>query len=379
LFLLAAAFSIKVSDTFSRLWIGSFAISACAGTLGVRLAAALIIKLLAGAHYFMRNVVVVGTGDQAQSLLSYLDKSPSRFVSVHGLFGNLQAGRIADFGRFPILGGIEDIDAFVRRNPIHDVIIAMPWSADHEIMAIMNNLRELPVNVYLSADLVGFHLPFRPSPAHFGNMPLVEVMGQPLVGWGAVRKALLDYSLGALLTLFALPLMALIALAIRIDSKGPVIYRQKRYGFVNKVFEIYKFRTMRSDSESQGKTVQATENDERITLVGRFLRRMSLDELPQLFNVLNGTMSLVGPRPHAVDHNEEYARMIRGYFARHRVKPGITGWAQVNGLRGETRTVDMMEARVQHDIFYVENWSLFFDLQILAKTAVVCLTRRNAY
>lgn len=379
LFLLAAAFSIKISDTFSRLWIGSFAIAACVGTLGIRIIAAYIIEFLTGTNLFVRNVVVVGTGAQAEGLLAHLGRSSSNFLSVHGLFGSIEQNRPAKFGRFPVLGGIDDIDAFVRRHPIHDVIIAMPWSANDQIMVIVNKLRELPVNVYLSADLIGLQLPFRPSPGHFGNLPLVEVMGQPLAGWGTVRKTLLDYSLGTLLTLLAFPLMALIALAIRLDSKGPIIYRQKRYGFVNKVFDIYKFRTMRIDCDDQGKTIQATANDPRVTRVGRILRRTSLDELPQLFNVLNGTMSIVGPRPHAVDHNEEYARMIRGYFARHRVKPGITGWAQVNGLRGETKTVDVMEARVEHDIYYVENWSLFFDLKILALTGIVCVTGRNAY
>ncbi len=173
--------------------------------------------------------------------------------------------------------------------------------------------------------------------------------------------------------------MAVIALAIKLDSSGPVLFRQKRYGFSNQIFDIYKFRTMRNEPECVGRTVQATRDDPRVTRLGRILRSMSLDELPQLFNVLNGTMSLVGPRPHAIDHNEEYSKSIRGYFARHRVKPGLTGWAQVNGLRGETKTVEAMEARVKHDIYYVENWSLFFDLQILAMTAIICLTRRNAY
>jgi len=146
------------------------------------------------------------------------------------------------------------------------------------------------------------------------------------------------------------------------------------------VFIINKFRSMRHEqAHAPGRTVQATRNDPRVTRVGRFLRRTSLDELPQLFNVLNGTMSLVGPRPHAIDHNEEYSQLIRGYFARHRVKPGMTGWAQVNGLRGETRTVEAMEARIRYDIYYVENWSLLFDLQIMARTAVVLLNRHNAY
>jgi putative colanic acid biosynthesis UDP-glucose lipid carrier transferase len=173
--------------------------------------------------------------------------------------------------------------------------------------------------------------------------------------------------------------MIMIVFAIRLESTGPALFRQPRYGFVNRTFDIYKFRTMRHREAAEEKIVQATRNDPRITRVGRLLRRLSLDELPQIFNVLNGTMSLVGPRPHAVQHNEDYARVIRGYFARHRVKPGMTGWAQVNGFRGEIKTPADMEARVQYDIYYAENWSLLFDLRILAMTAVICLTGRNAY
>jgi putative colanic acid biosynthesis UDP-glucose lipid carrier transferase len=207
---------------------------------------------------------------------------------------------------------------------------------------------------------------------------MVEVMGRPLSGWGGFQKAALDYVLGTILLVVSLPLMLLIAIAIKLDSPGPVLFRQDRYGFVNRVFSCYKFRSMTVSGPSQ-QTIQATRDDPRVTRSGRFLRRFSLDELPQLFNVLGGTMSLVGPRPHAVDHNEKYAQLIRGYFARHRVKPGLTGWAQVNGFRGETRTVEAMESRVQYDIQYVENWSLLFDLKILVMTVVVCLTGRNAY
>jgi putative colanic acid biosysnthesis UDP-glucose lipid carrier transferase len=181
------------------------------------------------------------------------------------------------------------------------------------------------------------------------------------------------------LTILLLPLMILLAIAIRMESKGPALFWQQRYGFVNRVFDIYKFRTMKHAEMPETKIIQATRGDPRITRVGRLLRRLSLDELPQIFNVLNGTMSLVGPRPHAVQHNEEYARLIRGYFARHRVKPGMTGWAQVNGFRGETTTIEQLKGRVEYDIYYVENWSLLFDLKILARTAVICVTGRNAY
>lgn len=379
LFLLAAAFSIKISATFSRLWIGSFAIVSYLMTFGFRLGVGHLVKRLADIRVFTRNAVVVGIGEQAKILLSYLERSPSRFISVLGAFSERPTSTGTDLSRIPILGGVDDVELFVRNNPVDDVLIALPWSSDQQISTLVGRLRELPVNVYLSTDLIGFRLSFRQPPDHFGDIPLVEVMGRPLAGWGAIRKAMLDYGLGFILTVLLLPVMGLVALAIKLDSSGPILFRQKRYGFINQIFDIYKFRTMKHEPECAGRTVQATRADPRVTRIGRFLRSTSLDELPQLFNVLTGNMSLVGPRPHAIDHNEEYSKSIRGYFARHRVKPGLTGWAQVNGLRGETKTVEDMEARVKHDIYYVENWSLFFDLQILAMTAIICLTRRNAY
>jgi Undecaprenyl-phosphate glucose phosphotransferase len=281
--------------------------------------------------------------------------------------------------RYPLLGTFADLVSFARHHKVDDIVIALPWSADEEITGLVNMLRELPVHVYLGSDLVGFRLPFRAAPDHFGGLPLVEVMGHPLAGWGAVQKAALDYGLGIILTLLCAPLMALIALAIKLDSPGPVLFRQNRYGFVNRVFQINKFRTMRHSEVVETRTQQATRDDPRVTRVGRFLRRTSLDELPQLLNVLNGTMSLVGPRPHANDHNEIYSQMVLGYFIRHRVKPGITGWAQVNGFRGETKTLEDIEARVRHDIYYVDNWSPLLDLKILIRTVLICLSGRNAY
>jgi Undecaprenyl-phosphate glucose phosphotransferase len=377
LFLLAAAFSLKISDEYSRIWVGSFAVGACAATMLLRFLASRVLGRLADRRVFSRNAVVVGGGDQVRRLLAHFEKTQPRFVSVLGLFA--ESSHDLTDAPYPTLGRIQDLDAYIRRHDVDDVIISLPWSADEQISAMVSKLRELPVNVYLGSDLIGFRLPFRPPPDHFGEIPLVEVMGRPLAGWGILRKAIIDYVLGTILTLIALPMMMLIAVIIKLESRGPAIFRQERYGFSNKVFHIYKFRTMHVFEDAPKITVQATRDDPRVTRVGRFLRRMSIDELPQLFNVLNGTMSLVGPRPHAVDHNEAYAKMIRSYFARHRVKPGLTGWAQVNGFRGEIKNLKEMESRVEFDIFYVENWSLLFDLKILAKTAIVCLTGRNAY
>ena len=378
-FLLAAAFALKISTEYSRLWTGSFALSASAAIVLGRIVAAQIIKYLADRNVFSRNVVVVGTGDQMAKLLASIKHSPPQFITLLGVFCERRLSLGEETSQFATLGTPADLPSFVRNHDVDDVIVCLPWAADNEISAMIDTLRELPVNVYLGADLVGFRLPMRRAPEHFEELPLVEVMGRPLAGWGGAQKAIFDYGLGILLTIILLPLLVIIVFAVRLDSKGPALFRQQRYGFVNRVFNIYKFRTMRHLDVQESKIVQATRDDVRVTRVGRVLRRLSLDELPQIFNVLNGTMSLVGPRPHAVQHNEEYAKMIRGYFARHRVKPGMTGWAQVNGFRGETDTLEKMAARVQYDIYYVENWSLLFDLKILAMTAVICLTGRNAY
>jgi len=379
LFLLAAAFSLKVSADFSRLWMGAFAAGSCALTIVLRLLASLVLGRLADMQVFTRHVVVVGAGEQASKLLSHINTSQPRFISLLGIFTEEPSQTIKSARGHPVLGTIDSLVPFARRHRVDDIIIALPWSADEQIAALVNKLRELPVNVYLGSDLVGFRLPFRSPPDHFGDTPVVEVMDQPLAGWGVVHKATLDYGLALALTVALLPLMLLVAIAIRLDSEGPILFRQKRYGFVNRVFHIYKFRTMRYVETPEGRTQQATRNDPRVTRVGRFLRRTSLDELPQLLNVLNGTMSLVGPRPHATDHNEIYSGVIMDYFVRHRVKPGITGWAQVNGFRGETRTLEDIKARIEHDIYYVENWSMLLDLKVLLKTAFICLSGRNAY
>ena len=207
----------------------------------------------------------------------------------------------------------------------------------------------------------------------------MDIVFKPLSGWKTVVKYLEDKILATFLLILIAPLIVLIALAIKLDSKGPVLFRQPRYGFNNKVFSVIKFRTMCYKRSPEEGAPQARQNDPRVTRVGRFLRRRSLDELPQLFNVLQGTMSLVGPRPHPVPLNKEYEATIGGYFARHRVKPGITGWAQVNGLRGETDIPEKMKARVEYDIYYIENWSLLLDLQVLVMTAFVVLFQKNAY
>jgi Undecaprenyl-phosphate glucose phosphotransferase len=382
LFFLAAAFALKISETFSRIWIGTFAVASCAATFSARLLLSVLLTKLSHARAFTREVVAVGTGHQIRQLLDYIARRKPPFVSVRGVFIDPDASEAPLYsGPYPILGTIDDLTEYAREHhtSIDDVIIAMPWSGDERLIGLLNRLRELAVNVYLATDVIGFRLNFQSPPGHFGELPIFEVRGSPFSGWDGLIKTAEDYILGSLAALLLAPLMLLIVIAIRIDSKGPALFRQKRLGFLNQEFDIYKFRTMKHEPSSSERTIQATRDDPRVTRVGRILRKTSLDELPNLINVLNGTMSLVGPRPHAIDHNHLFSETVSSYFIRHKVKPGITGWAQVNGYRGATDSAEKLEGRVKYDIYYAENWSFGLDLQIMVMTIIVCLTGRNAY
>ncbi|TNE34627.1 MAG: undecaprenyl-phosphate glucose phosphotransferase, partial [Alphaproteobacteria bacterium] len=377
--LLAVAFSLKVSSDFSRIWMYSYGIATFILIMIYRMVAFVVINFLASRKICTRNVVILGAGKQTERLLKQLSSEKPAINNVVGIFDD-RIGRVGPtIGGHLVLGNLEALMRFVRGNHVDDIIVALPWNADERQIEIVSRLRELPAHVHLVSDLVGFRFPYQPSPNHFGGVPMIEVVDSPMSGFKVVIKALEDRILGTLLLLAFSPVLLLVALAIRMESKGPVLFKQKRYGYNNQIFEIYKFRSMYHNGEQPKVTKQASREDPRITRVGRFIRRTSLDELPQLFNVVTGSMSLVGPRPHAIDHNEEYSELIDGYFARHKVKPGITGWAQVKGFRGETDTLEKMEARVNYDTYYVENWSLFFDLQILVMTGFVGFINKNAY
>jgi Undecaprenyl-phosphate glucose phosphotransferase len=376
LMLLTAAFALKISSSFSRLWMIAFGSSVVCALFLSRVLTSWLIRHQGGG-VFVRNVVIVGSGRQSSALLSHFQAMPPKFLSILGIFTEGRKKQMPAADGLPILGTSEDLPSFIRSHDVDDVIVALPWSQEKKISAIAEMLRELPTNVYLCADLIGFRMQLRSPPSHFGDVPVVEMTERPLSGWDRILKQLEDLVVAGVAVVALAPLMAIIAFAIKLDSHGPVIFRQSRLGFNNATFKIYKFRTMHADQQPSSQ--QATRDDPRVTRLGKFLRRTSLDELPQLFNVLNGTMSLVGPRPHSVDHNEEYARKIRGYFARHRVKPGITGLAQVKGLRGETEIVEKMKSRVDTDIFYTENWSLRLDLRILLQTFLAVARGRNAY
>jgi putative colanic acid biosysnthesis UDP-glucose lipid carrier transferase len=377
--MISAAFTIKISSTYSRMWMGTFLITCIIFLIAERALVSWTVKKLSQRYSAAYGVVVYGAGPQVKEFLDYIAKANMRFINVSAVF-------LADHGKqdpetsgIHSSGDLESLIAHFRKGEIEDIIVSMPWDDEKSINAIVSRLRQLPANIYLSADIVGLHLPLRQPPGYFQKLPIFQLVGKPLSEGDVVLKQLMDYVLGALLLVVLSPFLLAIAALIKLDSSGPAIFKQKRHGFNNRNFEIYKFRTMTHSQNTPEKTVQATVNDARITRIGKILRKTSVDELPQLLNVLNGTMSLVGPRPHALDHNEEYAAKIRGYFSRHRVKPGITGLAQVKGFRGLTDTLSKMEGRVKYDMEYADSWSLLLDFKILILTMFIAIRGTNAF
>jgi Undecaprenyl-phosphate glucose phosphotransferase len=379
LILASVLFGLDVAYLIAPAWLWIFFAASVALMLTSRLATFNLLLRLSRRKIIGCNLAVLGIGAQSARLLRKISRDPPYFTALAGVFSADPDAPIQTLEGAPVLGSIETLLDHVRRGLIDDIVVAMPWSDNKPVIDAIERLKELPVNVYLGADLVGFELEFHPVLGPISQLPVYEVVQRPISGWSSALKTALDYSVSLAALLLLSPLMVAVAVAVRLDSPGPIFFMQERLGFNNERFAIYKFRSMVVNADKGDGVRQATRNDPRVTRVGRFIRATSLDELPQLFNVLNGTMSLVGPRPHAISHNEEYGRQIRGYFARHKVKPGITGWAQVNGFRGETSDIEAMRQRIEHDIYYTENWSFVFDVRILLLTAAVVLFQKTAY
>ncbi len=324
-----------------------------------------------------RSVVIIGANDASLKFAATVARNPNLFMSVHGFFDDRTDDRWPETMREPMLGRMNDIATYVREQHIKMIFISQPISAQPRIRKLLDDLADTTASVYFLPDIYIFDL-MQARFDNVGGMPVIAIRESPFTGYNSMIKRGSDILLGLLIQILLLPLMLLIAIAVKLSSKGPVIFRQRRYGLYGEEIVVYKFRTMTVDEDGD-QVVQATRNDLRVTRLGAFLRRSSLDELPQFFNVLQGSMSIVGPRPHAVVHNEQYRKLIKGYMLRHKVKPGITGWAQVNGLRGETETLDKMEARIHFDLDYLRNWSLWLDLWIIIRTVKVVLARDNAH
>ncbi|MCC6473284.1 MAG: undecaprenyl-phosphate glucose phosphotransferase [Burkholderiales bacterium] len=324
-----------------------------------------------------RNAVLVGATDLGKRFALRLSEDPYLGQQFKGYFDDRDPRRVGPLKAGELLGKVADVAEHVRRNNVHCVYVCLPMAAQPRIRKLVAQLRDTTASVYFLPDLFVFDL----VQARFdevGGALVVAVCETPFEGLDAVVKRTADLVLGSVIMLLAAPLMLLIALGVKLSSPGPVLFRQRRYGIDGREIVVRKFRTM-SVCEDGDQIAQAKPRDPRVTRLGAFLRRTSLDELPQFLDVLEGAMSIVGPRPHAVAHNEQYRKLIPGYMLRHKVKPGITGWAQVNGYRGETDTLEKMQTRVAFDIDYLKHWSLSLDLWIMVKTVLIVWGDRNAY
>jgi Undecaprenyl-phosphate glucose phosphotransferase len=370
LLLMAIIYLARRSDEYSRAWMLLWGFSGWCALIATRILAWQTIRRLRGE--LVTRVAVVGHRMTAQRCAQRLRDDGDGDVEIVGVFETRDSlgQRGAENGR--------DEGVFARLRAadtqIDEVVFAMPCIEVQDLdAAVLGRSNPRPVDIK-----IGYHI----GAAHGsggGALVLIPLWQRPLAGLPAILKRAIDACASAILLVSILPLLAAIAALIKLDSRGPVLFRQQRFGINKKPFELYKFRSMHCEAGGDPSVPQARRHDPRVTRFGRFLRRTSLDELPQLLNVLKGDMSLVGPRPHATLHDEKYAELIEGYSARHHVKPGITGWAQVHGWRGETDTLEKMERRVECDIYYIDHWSMLLDFRILFRTLVVVFGQRNAY
>jgi putative colanic acid biosynthesis UDP-glucose lipid carrier transferase len=335
----------------------------------LRAAAPAVRELQGGA----RRAVLAGMNQSGSELARRLDGDRYSNIRLIGFVDD----RVEPADRYGALGTIEQLPQVVKKYRVDVVYLALPMASQPRILSVLDQLRDTTASVYFVPDMFVTDL-IQGRIDSVSGMPVVGVCDSPFSGVDGLIKRASDIVLALLILVLASPLLALLALLVKLTTPGPVIFRQRRCGLDGEEIVIYKFRSMRV-TEDGAAIRQCTKADGRVTRLGAFLRRSSLDELPQFFNVLQGRMSIVGPRPHAVAHNEAYRSLIKGYMQRHKVRPGITGWAQVNGLRGETDTLDKMKARVEHDLDYLRNWSLRLDLFIIAKTVWVVLKGKNAY
>jgi putative colanic acid biosynthesis UDP-glucose lipid carrier transferase len=373
--MIVIAFLTKTSSTFSRVATMTWFMLSPALLMAERTASRLLLAHFRGKGFNSRTLAIVGKNPQADQLLKRITDSPLMGLRFIGFYDDRAVDR--EGRSVSLLGRFDDLIERARRGEIDYVYIVLPMRAEKRIVDLVEALADTTASVYFAPNFFIFDL-MQSHVTEVGGVPLIGLYETPLFGVGGWLKRAEDLLFGSfILALVALPMLA-IAVGVKLSSPGPVIFKQRRYGLNGKIVEVWKFRTM-TVCEDGPNVPQARRGDRRITPFGGFLRRTSLDELPQFFNVLQGTMSIVGPRPHAVAHNEQYRSQIRGYMLRHKVKPGITGLAQINGCRGETDTVDKMHARVKYDLAYLRQWSLWLDVKIIFLTVFKGFSNPNAY
>jgi putative colanic acid biosynthesis UDP-glucose lipid carrier transferase len=377
LILLVIGYVTKLSPQFSRLVIASWAVLTPAPLILASLGLDEVLRRVMYSSSNARRAVFAGFNEVSLQMAEGLKKHRELGISVAGFFDDRSAERLGLDAEDRLLGGLPTLARYVNQNAIDVIFIALPMRHVQRVMDLLEDLRDTTASIYYVPDIFVFDL-IQARTGQILGMPVVAMCETPFHGYRGVVKRLMDVSFSAIGLLVLAPFLAVVALLVKLTSPGPVIFRQRRYGLDGQEIGIYKFRTMAVTED--GDTIrQASKDDSRITRLGRFLRRYSIDELPQLVNVLQGTMSLIGPRPHAVAHNEEYRKQIKGYMIRHKVLPGMTGLAQVSGCRGETKTLEQMQARVRYDLEYLRRWSPALDFMIIVKTALLVFYDRNAY
>jgi Undecaprenyl-phosphate glucose phosphotransferase len=376
------AFIMKISEDYSRLLFGTWFAVGFALIFGLRLVMSNLIRRWARDGRMERRAVIVGGGKSAEVLIRSVEKQPYNDIRICGIFDDRGDKRSPPIvAGYPKLGTISELIEFARIARIDMLIVSLPLTAESRVLQLLKKLWVLPVDIRLSAHSNA--LQFRPRAySYIGSVPMLDIFDKPINDWDSVAKRAFDILFSIIGIIVFSPVMLVTAIAIKLDSNGPVLFKQMRHGFNNEIIEVYKFRSMYTDRSDPTAKQTVTKNDPRVTRVGRFIRKTSIDELPQFFNSLFGSLSLVGPRPHAIaaqSHNLLYNEVVDGYFARHKVKPGVTGWAQINGWRGEMDTNEKIRMRTEYDLYYIENWSLLFDLRILFLTPMRLLNTENAY
>jgi len=362
-------FSSEVLITW--LWVAP--LSQLGSHLALR-ALAPFIKTLQGPQH---RAIIVGMNEQGTLLAHRIADNPYLRIDLKGIFDDRAPSRLDDLESFPLLGKLTDLPDYVKKNYVQFIYLSLPMASQPRILQVLDELKDTTASIYFVPDMFVTDL-IQGRTGSICGIPVISVCDTPFDGINGIIKRGSDFVLSLLILILISPILLSVAIAIKLTSPGPILFKQRRYGLDGKEILIYKFRSMTVCED--GNTIrQAQKNDSRITPLGHFLRKTSLDELPQFFNVLQGRMSIVGPRPHAVAHNELYRKLIKGYMIRHKVKPGITGWAQVNGYRGETETLEKMQGRIDHDLDYLRNWSLVLDLQIILKTILIVFKDKSAY
>ncbi len=376
------AIFMRVTEDFSRVWFASWFVLTYLFLCLLRSLVAIRVRRWANQGRLERRAVVVGGGKESEALINALETQRDSDIRICGIFDDRQDERSPEMvAGIPKLGTVAELVEFGRRTRIDLMILSLPLAAENRTLNLLKKLWVLPVDIRLSAH--DTKLRFRPrSYSYIGSVPFLDVFDKPIADWDSVLKRGFDIVFSLLGIVALSPVLIGTAIAVKLTSPGPVLFRQKRFGFKNEVIDVMKFRSMYIEHEDKMASLSVTRDDPRVTPIGRFIRKTSIDELPQLFNVLSGELSLVGPRPHAVNahtKNQLWDEVIDGYFGRHRVKPGVTGWAQINGWRGEVDTEEKLRSRVEHDLYYIENWSVWFDLYICLATPMQIFKQENAY